>query len=436
MSAPQRVGGKGAPGWRSNAVARRRAALVLALAALVTVVTVATFTTVASARGAAPSPLYPSQDPGQAQALRFSHAQHGARGIECLRCHVTARTSLSAVDSLLPAEAACRQCHPVDRQAASAAACGKCHAGFAVGAPLLRVSARPPALKLSHAAHAQVPCERCHASAPGEAAAPSGAPGAPPSGRDAPGLPSMESCLSCHRDGRRVERCTACHLSSSAGRIDVTLGGFAGAPAQVALRPRSALWGDAHGPGFASDHRAAATRIDRTCAACHDESYCSDCHVGAVRPMEFHPDDYLQVHAREARRAASECSTCHRLQSFCVGCHERTGVGTRAASEWSSGQGAGAFHPAGWAASERGRAENRHAREATRNLPACASCHREDDCLRCHSADAGGLRVSPHPPAWRGSAQCRALDRANRRMCLRCHVVPEELGCDFTAQGR
>lgn len=363
----------------------------------------------------ASSPLYP---PGN-EALLFSHARHGARAIECVRCHATAASSRSAVDLLLPGEAACRSCHAIDRSAANTASCGKCHRGFRPEVSVLRVVATPPALKFSHAAHAEVTCQRCHRSVtPPMGAMP---------GSDTIELPSMQSCLDCHRDGAQASRCTTCHLAAPSGRIDTGLLPSSGG--EHLLRPTSTLFGDAHGPGFATDHRAAAARSDRTCSACHDESECADCHASSIRPMAFHPGDYLQVHAIAAKRASSECSTCHRYQSFCVGCHERVGVGVRAGSEWTGGAGALSFHPEGWASASGG--GNLHAREARRNLPTCASCHREDDCLSCHSADAGGMRITPHPAGWRGSSQCRALDRGNRRMCLRCHVSAEELGCDW-----
>jgi len=48
------------------------------------------------------------------------------------------------------------------------------------------------------------------------------------------------------------------------------------------------------------------------------------------------------------------------------------------------------------------------------------------------SAEASALKISPHPANWRGSSRCRALDRSNRRMCLRCHVTDDELGCDWS----
>jgi len=75
---------------------------------------------------------------------------------------------------------------------------------------------------------------------------------------------------------------------------------------------------------------------------------------------------------------------------------------------------------------------NLHAREARRSITGCASCHREDECLACHSAQPGAPHASPHPPGWRGSARCNALDRGNRRVCLRCHITQAELGCDWS----
>ena len=64
------------------------------------------------------------------------------------------------------------------------------------------------------------------------------------------------------------------------------------------------------------------------------------------------------------------------------------------------------------------------AAEARRNQRSCASCHREDTCLACHSTlqDSrvpGG--ANPHPVDWLTSGRCRALVSANPRLCLKCH---------------
>jgi hypothetical protein len=205
------------------------------------------------------------------------------------------------------------------------------------------------------------------------------------------------------------------------------------------LVPRSDTLEDRHGPGFANDHRRAAQRPDRTCGACHRESYCSDCHNGVVKPMDFHTGNYLQVHAIEARRGTPECSSCHRAATFCLACHERSGVGTRAANVFgiqpavagAAPVSAGAFHPSGWAGPIGG--VNQHAGAARKSLTSCASCHRDNDCIACHSAETMSIRATPHPRNWRGSAACRALDQRNRRMCLRCHVSAAQLGCNWSA---
>ncbi|MEO7095197.1 MAG: cytochrome c3 family protein, partial [Polyangiales bacterium] len=75
--------------------------------------------------------------PEQRLPLAFSHAKHLARGSTCTTCHASATTSRSAVDNLIPTEAACRACHPIDRAdvtktvaGAPPAACIACHPSF------------------------------------------------------------------------------------------------------------------------------------------------------------------------------------------------------------------------------------------------------------------------------------------------------------------
>ena len=357
--------------------------------------------------------------PAQRVPLVFSHRQHLARGATCALCHPAATTSRSAVDNLLPTEAACRACHPIDRAdvtrvvpGAPAAACVACHLGFVPGQPVARVDLPPPPLKFDHRAHAATPCVTCHGDlAQVDLATPRQ-------------LPTMASCLSCHRQGADERRCGDCHLTKRGGLVETRF-------PHGDLVPRSTGLGDAHGPAFARDHRQEAAQIGATCGACHDRSECVACHQGVTKPLEFHPGNYLLTHAVEARRGTPDCSACHRAQSFCVACHERTGVGPRVEPGFAAAAGR-AFHPPGWASPTGG--VNRHAGEARKNITSCASCHREEDCLTCHSSEPGGLRASPHSPGWRGSARCEALDRGNRRMCLRCHITQDELGCGWSAR--
>jgi hypothetical protein len=353
--------------------------------------------------------------PLQRLPLTFSHAKHLARGASCASCHPAGTTSHSAVDNLIPTERECRACHAIDRadptkQATPTAACAACHPGWAPGKVVEQVYLTPPPLKFDHAAHVQTACESCHPVRAVDLAT-------------TRQLPTMASCLRCHANGAEQRHCTDCHLAQAGGLLQLEFEHGTLVPAHDGL-------GDAHGPNFKNDHKTEARQVGATCNACHDQSECLECHLGSVKPMDFHPGDYLMTHAVDARRGQPDCSACHRLESFCVACHERSGLGTRAATQFSSQDPKRMFHPGGWASATTG-GPNLHAGEARRNINECVSCHREEDCLTCHSAQPGGGHASPHPANWKGSAQCKALDRGNRRMCLRCHVAQNELGCDW-----
>lgn len=350
--------------------------------------------------------------PLQRLPVTFSHARHAQRGAACAACHAAAATSQSAVDDLLPTEAPCRACHAIDRAQPSAAACGKCHPGYQVGAPVQQTYLTPAPLKFAHARHAATPCARCHGDMAGVDLA------------TTKQLPTMASCMQCHTAGGDPGHCTDCHLAQRGGLMDTRF-------AQGDLVPDKTGMGDAHGPDFATRHALEARQPNATCNACHDQSECTACHQGVTKPTDFHPGDYTFTHAIDARRGKPDCSACHRLESFCVGCHERSGVATRAATDFNDVDPTRRFHPPGWAATTGGLAQNLHAQDARRNISSCTSCHREEDCQKCHTAEKGQGNVSPHPKDWRGSARCKALDRSNRRMCLRCHIAQNELGCDW-----
>jgi hypothetical protein len=365
----------------------------------------------AGGRDAAWSPVvYPEQR----LPLTFSHQKHLGRGTTCDACHLNAAKSQSAIDNLIPTEAACRTCHQIDRTqpakaATPVAACVGCHPGFEPDLPVARVYLTPSPLKFDHSAHAKQACESCHTDIRKVDLATTRQ------------LPTMTSCFSCHKQDTNT--CTTCHLAQVGGLMQTTF-------PHGRLAPSSSSLGDEHGPDFARDHKQQARRADATCNACHDRSECVECHEGTVKPLEFHAANYLLVHAVDARRGRPDCSACHRQSTFCIQCHERSGLGTRGDTQFNSRDPSQQFHPPGWAT--QGAGPNLHAAVAKRSIGTCASCHREEDCLTCHSAEAGALKVSPHPPGWRGSTRCRALDRGNRRMCLRCHVTDDELGCDWS----
>ncbi|HEX5058507.1 MAG TPA: cytochrome c3 family protein [Kofleriaceae bacterium] len=362
------------------------------------------------------APFSPVVYPPQRLPLIFSHAKHAARGTTCVQCHPAAPTSRSTLDNLIPTEAVCRGCHAIDRNdpqkaATPVAACTGCHPGFTPGQPVERIYVMPSPLKFDHSAHAKSSCESCHGDLRNIDLATTRQ------------LPTMASCLSCHKDGSDDRRCTTCHFAQVGGLMETKF-------SHGELAPQHTGLGDDHGPQFAADHKQQARRADATCNACHDRSECVECHQGVVKPADFHQANYIALHSIEAKRGRPDCSACHRAQTFCVGCHERSGIGTRGETDFNSRDPLQQFHPPGWAS--QGAGPNLHAPVARRSINTCASCHREDDCLTCHSADATGLRISPHPAGWRGSSRCRMLDRGNRRMCLRCHITQDELGCDWS----
>jgi hypothetical protein len=416
--------------------------------------------------GVTPGPAVPPSPliyPGQQIPLRFDHARHLALGARCDTCHVTAPNSTSANEVLIPAEAACRACHEIDRTrpdkpvpaGSPAARCDACHVatgpdGATVGwMPTARAPEPPrvrfanPNLKFNHLLHVRrgMGCELCHGGVPTAALA------------TREDLPRMALCLGCH-DGKQAQsRCGACHITEPDGRLRTNLASAATAATGLVegtrpLTPSGVLRGfDAHGPTFARDHVAAGRQSegDGYCLQCHKRSECVDCHGGVVRPFDIHPSDYVSLHGSDARRNTPDCSSCHRAQSFCVGCHQRAGVaadptggvpGVQARNPFGTGTQLKSFHPPGWV-SEGGGAPSGHSQQARRNIRTCVSCHREESCLTCHSANPSadptrGMGVSPHGPGFAGTGRCRALSSRNRRACLKCHALgAPEIDCEM-----
>lgn len=371
--------------------------------------------------------------PPQQLPMVFSHVLHiEEAGADCEDCHEKAASSKSSLDNLIPTEEPCSDCHAIDRddvtkqvpRGTPPARCDACHVGFDPETRFVeRVKVPPPNLKFSHKAHTDrdVGCTTCHGDLAKEKVE--------LATRDQ--LPKMGVCLSCHDGKKAANACTTCHLSDPGGfvRTEHTSG---------KLEPSGVLRGDDHDLTFRTSHKFAAQNDEEYCGNCHRKSFCTDCHNGVIKPMDFHGNDYVTLHVMDARRNSPDCSSCHRVQTFCVGCHSRSGVAPDGkGSDFGlrvEGVQNGAFHPAGWVdyngttpASSRG--SNHHSFDAQRNIKQCAACHREDFCTTCHSAESP-FRFNPHPANWRGSRRCRAMAKRAGRMCLRCHVRASEVTCD------
>jgi len=364
-------------------------------------------------------PRSPAVYPEQRIALPFNHKAHLYRGTVCTVCHPGVTTSESAQDRLVPGEDRCARCHQIAEAKAGRphyppGQCPLCHVGFdATVHRAPEASAFPrAAIHFSHAKHLarlaeagekdRAACAACHGSYDAVELATRAQ------------LPKMTTCLVCH-DGRKAPAdCTTCHLravDAMGSRVETRLPGGVLRPG-----PGDPLGLD-HGPSYDRAHGLAALGRREQCLACHSEPSCMSCHDGTKKPASIHPGDFISTHPVPARANQPNCAACHRLQSFCVACHERAGVSPNA--DPSLYVGGNKVHPAGWMTP----GPAFHGVQAARNIGQCASCHQEQQCLQCHSTSSalypGGIR--PHPPGF--ASRCGEMIRKNARSCEKCHVL-------------
>lgn len=77
-------------------------------------------------------------------------------------------------------------------------------------------------------------------------------------------------------------------------------------------------------PLFAFDHKNLTTSLDgigTSCGACHQPSYCIDCHDSGA--INVHHDEMLYSHAQSMRLAngPKACAVCHQ-PAYCAQCHK------------------------------------------------------------------------------------------------------------------
>ncbi len=321
-----------------------------------------------------------------AQSLpRFPHQTHLADvGANCLTCHRSVLSSTESGVANLPAYSVCARCHgqeagpgakfSYNAAATFAGAAGRNHIVFA---------------HKNHMPRAKGQCVKCHVDVQTDK---------PTAGI----LPNMASCLeSCHQRDYDTNACTRCHEAADLPK----------------LRPVSDI---PHGVDYVPRHATDATRAQRLCQTCHQDSWCTSCHEnsGGLRAdlqrlndvqSEFsHRGDYITRHPIEASENASKCLKCHTVSS-CDACHVRNHV---------SGNGIGGVnhHPPGWVGDPGG--ETFHGRAARRHIVECASCHEQGpatNCIRCHKVGAYG--GNPHPSGWKSSQS-----NSSAEMCQYCHA--------------
>jgi hypothetical protein len=382
--------------------------------------------------------------------LRFSHQEHRADlsragdSATCQTCHAVAepRRRMSVAG---PNPNRCVQCHAhrSDAHITPTAACRTCHVPFTqvAGISSERIARFPkPAWheekefasthgKVANTqsascaiCHARETCERCHANA-ATVSLIAGLPrdervrsleigraaryDAPSShlGRDwrdthgANAIQSIGSCANCHTQ----PSCEKCH-GGGGGTSRTAIAALPGPGVKTGLgvSPLRIVL-PLHPANFPARHGATAASGAMNCAQCHAEQVCAGCHA-AQESRRFHNANFVERHAADVFTNAADCQTCHSTQRFCLDCHRRTGIAAGAPMN-------AAFHngQATWILS--------HGQAARTGMESCASCHRQNDCVRCHSA-TGGWGVNPHRPGFQASA----LGARNSASCRWCHL--------------
>jgi hypothetical protein len=151
------------------------------------------------------------------------------------------------------------------------------------------------------------------------------------------------------------------------------------------------------------------------CMNCHNDSSarsdCSICHIGRKKEMlsknlnaygRFHPDNYLYIHGSEK---TDTCMICHE-NNFCSKCHvmvEKLNVDLP--------------HPDSWVYT--------HWQKASReNVKACYACHDRKKCDSCHGLEMPHreqfLRVHALEARRFGNDNC--LKCHDSRSCSACHI--------------
>jgi hypothetical protein len=210
----------------------------------------------------------------------------------------------------------------------------------------------------------------------------------------------VQSCGACHT----ASSCEACHQVPPAQVRVLAVAGPGRATGVTVTRMRP----ENHGKDFTDGHATIANSSPQTCAGCHVQEQCLQCHhPNGGTQGSFHPADYIARHPVAAYSRETTCSDCHNPTQFCQTCHAQNGIVSN--GRFIAGQ--AIYHDATPTFAVG------HGPAARQSLESCVSCHAEKDCLVCHSS-TGGRRFNPHGPDF----PAEKLRKANPQMCLVCHA--------------
>lgn len=318
----------------------------------------------------------------QSPEVRFSHAKHAAKGVECLQCHAGMDANQRTGPELFLTMDACMACHTAKKASNECAVChtkvGRewkpgnhdaawrgLHGGvWKLGSPT------------SHAenctlCHSEPQCSDCHAKTP-----PADHTAAFRVGPEHGAMYQTRSsrCAMCHTE---QSLCVDCHHTT---------------PPQ----DHTPMWRGSPAHGIASESRP------ERCATCHEETTCMSCHRDT--PPRDHTNFWRTGpgHGLAARMDRERCSSCHTTDQ-CVECH--TSNPPRS-------------HRGSW-----GSPRNRH----------CVNCHddqaspsAEGGCGVCHTGTPSHRLAPPKPSDHTPDLQCLLChDRLRHPIgdgnCNQCH---------------
>jgi hypothetical protein len=311
--------------------------------------------------------------------LIFSHALHAENDVECTDCHEGIEAS-SVLASHIPAEEVCLECHDREEN------CGMCHTNPENHRPR-QWSTRVAFSHEKHLSQEGVSCETCHGAIMEVGTS----------------QPGHDVCLSCHEHAEQYAQatCLGCHPT-------------------MREMPLRAIAEFDHAGDWMTRHGLRARSQATTCAQCHTESACNDCHSNVAPATNFrlfpeetgrsllHRGDFTTTHSIEARLDGATCLRCHQNPGYCEACHRQNGVA-------ADGTASRVPHPPGWAL----RGGQFHGDAARVRIETCAACHDQgaaSGCVGCHQV--GGVGGSPHPAGWNRS-RAEIVDNS---MCQICHL--------------
>ncbi len=337
----------------------------------------------------------------------------------------------------------CLTCHAGVSQAGAALwpaieSCANCHDGEVEARVEWQPPTRPPAsnLRFAHDRHAtatrdSVSCGECHA--PAEPAR-------------AVQRTVVDQCIACHQPNTEHlavadQQCATCHLTL-AQATGLTMSDVAGFP----VPPTHAVDGfslGGHGEGASVPMAGGGTTVAASCATCHAQNFCINCHVNApevpsiqalasderslvhranfMAPPSHAEINFLASHGPDARKNQPTCAACH-SQPSCLACHVAPAPKqAMALAQPGPGRAVGARTTRHPPLSHTAEFKEGHAGEANATPRTCSTCHVREDCLSCHrpgarESSAGG---DYHPTGF--LARHPAATYARQTACGDCH---------------